>query len=569
MGDLNVIFGRNDSGKSNLLRALSLFFNGNTEPNRHFDFDLDMSDIRKKEARDLKGKQFIWIKITFNTPENYRAALGDEVEVKRQWNRGGEVNQTVWPKSLRSGATAARLTRFLNDIDFTYIPAIKDISVYSDLVERLYGAAAQSIAVSAATDEFVNQIGAANASLIESLQNLFGSKSALSAPTELSQLFRSLDFSYGEEGHSLLRQKGDGVKARHIPELLRSINDGERRKKFYVWGFEEPENSLDLSAATLEAARFANLSSREDTQIFLSSHSPAFYLAEDKNADVRRLFISKQLKFASNIKPENAVKLVQSLEDAEAVMESAGLLHFPFVIRTLKDLPERISILQSDKEELERRLADLDKPTIFFEGAHDLKIIRSRFPGNDELHLREVGGTPSTIPAILKAIVRGGNLVLGSRALMIFDNDPSGRSAMRKITGLNQLNFCEPTEVTGQLFVMCLPYQKCIHFQDFMNHVGLKEDDIIFEGEFLINPTAVAEILAQKEFESQSIHEDYHKKPQSIGNKMREYQPGTPGWLFSRTVPDEFKNEIIGATLSSENNPSLDHLEQVIRTFLS
>ncbi len=30
-GDLNVIFGRNDSGKSNFLRALNLFFNERTE----------------------------------------------------------------------------------------------------------------------------------------------------------------------------------------------------------------------------------------------------------------------------------------------------------------------------------------------------------------------------------------------------------------------------------------------------------------------------------------------------------------------------------------------------------
>lgn len=46
VGDLNVIFGRNDSGKSNLLRGLNLFFNGDTEPTREFDFELDMSDIR-------------------------------------------------------------------------------------------------------------------------------------------------------------------------------------------------------------------------------------------------------------------------------------------------------------------------------------------------------------------------------------------------------------------------------------------------------------------------------------------------------------------------------------------
>ncbi|MDP3400286.1 MAG: AAA family ATPase, partial [Brevundimonas sp.] len=43
-GDMNVVFGRNDSGKSNLLRALNLFFNEETEPGRgEIDFDLDFS----------------------------------------------------------------------------------------------------------------------------------------------------------------------------------------------------------------------------------------------------------------------------------------------------------------------------------------------------------------------------------------------------------------------------------------------------------------------------------------------------------------------------------------------
>jgi len=52
---MNVIFGRNDSGKSNLLRALNLFFNEEVEPEREIEFNLDFSDIRRappKRRRD-------------------------------------------------------------------------------------------------------------------------------------------------------------------------------------------------------------------------------------------------------------------------------------------------------------------------------------------------------------------------------------------------------------------------------------------------------------------------------------------------------------------------------------
>ncbi|WP_156428815.1 AAA family ATPase [Magnetospirillum sp. XM-1] len=82
-GDLNLLFGRNDSGKSNVLRGLSLFFNGVTEPGRDLDFALDFSDIRRKEVKAVKGKQFISVRVDFNVPSNYRRSLGDTVSLKR------------------------------------------------------------------------------------------------------------------------------------------------------------------------------------------------------------------------------------------------------------------------------------------------------------------------------------------------------------------------------------------------------------------------------------------------------------------------------------------------------
>lgn len=39
--DLNLIFGRNDSGKSNVLRALNLFFNDDVDVGSELDFNLD------------------------------------------------------------------------------------------------------------------------------------------------------------------------------------------------------------------------------------------------------------------------------------------------------------------------------------------------------------------------------------------------------------------------------------------------------------------------------------------------------------------------------------------------
>lgn len=93
-GDMNVVFGRNDSGKSNVLRALNLFFNEEIEPGQELEFELDFSDIRRDAAKSAKGRQFIAIRIDFNVPPNYRPSLGDAISIKRQWNIYGERTDT-------------------------------------------------------------------------------------------------------------------------------------------------------------------------------------------------------------------------------------------------------------------------------------------------------------------------------------------------------------------------------------------------------------------------------------------------------------------------------------------
>ncbi len=243
VGDLNLFFGRNDSGKSNILRALNLFFNDQTDPGAYFDFDVDMSDLRKKKAAEAKGRQFVWIRVTFNVPPNYQKSLGNEISVKKQWNRyGGDVNFSSSP-SL-TGGKASMLTRFLNQIDFTYIPAIKDLEVYAGLIERMFSSASENSAMLSATQEFISAIGVQTEALTKQLGKVFADKASLSAPANMAVLFRNLDFAHGENGHSLFKQKGDGIKARHLPELLRFINENESGKNFSSGGLKSQRTRL-------------------------------------------------------------------------------------------------------------------------------------------------------------------------------------------------------------------------------------------------------------------------------------------------------------------------------------
>ncbi len=73
VGDINVITGKNDVGKSNVLRALNLFFNNYIINQGDYKFSQNYNLKRLEEVRKdtIKGKQFIQIKVTFIRGNQY------------------------------------------------------------------------------------------------------------------------------------------------------------------------------------------------------------------------------------------------------------------------------------------------------------------------------------------------------------------------------------------------------------------------------------------------------------------------------------------------------------------
>ena len=60
--DITIVSGRNDVGKSNILKALNLFFCQQSDYLHNFDFVEDYSNIRRDEVKNtIRGQQFISI----------------------------------------------------------------------------------------------------------------------------------------------------------------------------------------------------------------------------------------------------------------------------------------------------------------------------------------------------------------------------------------------------------------------------------------------------------------------------------------------------------------------------
>lgn len=373
-GDLNIIFGKNDVGKSNIIRALNLFFNNKTDELNEFNFDIDFSDKRLIESKSSEGvRKFIYVKITFSTPKNYLKSLGKEFYVKRQWtvSRGDE-----WVEEVSGHIKDNQkhiVTRFLNLIRFIHIPAIKSTSTFRMLLDSIYEILSESSDFVETVEDFANRVQLSTSELFSEMPREVTYQSKISAPSKMDELFQTLDFeTISEEGSvskSLTLQRGDGIKARHIPEILNFIASRDKHQ-FHIWGFEEPENSLDFVSAEAEALRFLKIALRGHLQIFVTTHSPSFYnLSSD---DVRRFYVTRDEVGEAKILQGRAL---DKFDISAAIGEG---FYLPAVAKALEEYSSREAEavkFRAQAEEFREQVNAYRMPVLLTEGKTDEIIL--------------------------------------------------------------------------------------------------------------------------------------------------------------------------------------------------
>ena len=337
---LNILSGSNDSGKSNILRALNLFFNGNTDLNEFFDFRRDYFRKEKYDEKDIK-EELVTIKIWFSNQKNkdknlkndkkvflpekfwvskklkknsvysqFQLKSNVELSFKHEKYQKGEKTYNYFLengtlKSMVKASLAKQLTEFVNQIQYHYIPAIKSRTYFSHLFGELQQTLwkAKVSAIDQKKNDFVNEIQVETQNLMEEFKSTINQKISsyepvFQLPENLVDLFRTLQV---QTGHVDLTQRGDGVQAKLIPEILNFIAIKEKSyttmkvrkdvqsKKYFIWGFEEPENSYEYSNAQLLADRFKN-KFIENAQIFVSTHSFNFLSIQSENVSKYRVW---------------------------------------------------------------------------------------------------------------------------------------------------------------------------------------------------------------------------------------------------------------------------------------
>ncbi|UCJ18447.1 ATP-binding protein [Pseudomonas sp. MM211] len=448
---INIISGRNDVGKSNIIKSLNLFFNGQTDWESSFDFYDNFSKKRLEEVRkeSVKGKQFISITIEFIRPTNYKGSLPEKFNVERKWYRDSRTYEQSnnlasleKAKKLPSTLTTAQrsLATFLNKIHFEYVPAIRDRAYVNELLSRLQrtlldSTINQNEALLATANTLAEHIEGQIGDLKSDFESATHIETSITPPSNISALFQSfLVSTKTSDGSVPLRFRGDGLQSRYIASVLYyiAINTND----FYIWGYEEPEIALEYSHVTNIARDFHNKYS-DRAQIFVSTHSPAFIALEGEKVSCYRISQENSDTIVANIALSEDFKHKEKLKEELGILEIQKEVH-EFYSSEL----EKLNNLNTRIRELETEANERNSPLIVTEGRTDKEIIDEAFKkteGTDISFLIRAcdnsggsgdNGGAGTLARLIESIHPEDNRLV----IAIFDNDDEGQSEFKKLS---------------------------------------------------------------------------------------------------------------------------------------
>jgi predicted ATP-dependent endonuclease of OLD family len=376
--NMTILIGLNDAGKSNYLKALNLFFNNETELGIPFRFNIDF--CKSAVVPQNKAKE-VEISLVLSPPK-HRFKDNKELIWTKIWRQDGfhpegEEIRTVDKKSL-GNTSKSKTVSWARKLSYRYVPAVKGSAYFSSVLKNLHAVLAETIEdeLKSAGSDFILKIRSHTEDIYSEITNKLNLDSKINLPGDLSDIFQILDFDTSfQDGKVSLRQRGDGVQVRHLPIILRFIAETERKKGTYgspspdtIWGYEEPENNLEMTKAFELAKDFLEYS--KDIQIFMTTHSPAFYSLVKQDSTI----------LLGKIVPQNGTSIFSAVNPANAndIDDFMGIL--PIITPYVEEK-------NNELKNLERKISHVklaDNPTLYVEGSTDKKILELAIKHIDE-----------------------------------------------------------------------------------------------------------------------------------------------------------------------------------------
>jgi len=458
--EINIFSGINDVGKSNILKALNLFFNGQTDFLKPLKFEDDYNKVaRARMIRSSKMKQLIKIRIFINPPPTYQTlATEDNLYIERQFDRNGFIIERFSTKDdIKKKASIKRL---INKIRYIYIPALKG----EEVLQYLLSLIGEQQLIS---DKDISSLNESIARKTNDLKDILEKSgidisTTFGLPTLLSDFWQKLSVktqyeefeklesdikgSNGDRGLNpsqfsiTLLNRGEGIKSKYIPPLLQWLDKNDKSKMF-IWGIDEPENSLEFDLADKLARLYFNEYALNN-QIFITSHSLAF-INPPKDIKIK----PKRFKFLKDSFGRTQWQDLDDLFEKQNTLELMGGLG---ILLAQKEFIEEYRKITKEKDELETKITQYVKPILIVEGKTDKWIIEKSwaklfpsidipfeiYPSGLYLNINESEGNADQVKRTIELsspMINNDKIIIG-----LFDNDREGNE---KFSGLNQKIF--------------------------------------------------------------------------------------------------------------------------------
>jgi len=307
LSDVVALVGPNNCGKSNVLRALNLFFNDELEPGRYLDLDRDYSF-----GAPPKKKKSIRVAVQFDLPPVFSfnkrlTGAGDYVGtsfwIRKTWTWGPLEPVIEFSKSGRTyrrltGGDADKVRQFLGMVSFRYIPnravpahVVRDESraIQRELARRVanYAKGEPDKPLRENLERFAaGMVGPIAADLRESCLGMMDLE--LATPRGLADMLAPSIFraSIAPTGKVEDTYLGAGVQSLLMFHVLHTLVDSSEFRSFgwkqaAVWAVEEPESSLHRDLQVRLAALFREYALRPHSrfQIISTTHNEVFIQA--------------------------------------------------------------------------------------------------------------------------------------------------------------------------------------------------------------------------------------------------------------------------------------------------
>lgn len=187
--NFNIFVGTNDAGKSNVLKALNLFFNDQVDVNSPFDYEQDFTYLYPPKSKEAKA---ITISIQFDIPLTFTD--GGVYVWEKVWKKTGKVSDEIKNREGKAPAPRSRIPSALQRIKYRYVPAVKSPDYYKALQGDLYASVAASLdtTLADAVDSFSESLGAYTQKITMDVSKRLGISSQLTIPTDLNEILRLL-----------------------------------------------------------------------------------------------------------------------------------------------------------------------------------------------------------------------------------------------------------------------------------------------------------------------------------------------------------------------------------------